>query len=44
VLSLLEPGTPEIDAFSAYGEHERMTLWFRDIIETEAGKIMPTSQ
>jgi hypothetical protein len=33
---LLDPGTPEIEALAAYGKHERMALWFHDIIEPEA--------
>lgn len=42
VLSLLDPGWPEIDAFQSYGAHHRTTLRFHDIIEPRAGQIMPT--
>ena len=33
VLSLLDPGFPDPDAFSAFGEHERLDLRFHDITE-----------
>lgn len=42
VLSLLDPGLPELEVFSAYAKHDRRVLWFHDIIEAEEGKIMPT--
>lgn len=42
VLSLLDPGWPEIDAFQRYGAHHRTTLRFHDIIEPRAGQILPT--
>ncbi|GJD35473.1 putative protein tyrosine phosphatase [Methylobacterium aerolatum] len=32
VLSLLDPGTPEPDAFGVYGEHRRTTLHFDDCL------------
>jgi predicted protein tyrosine phosphatase len=32
VLSLLDPGTPEPDAFGAYGAHRRTTLRFHDCL------------
>jgi predicted protein tyrosine phosphatase len=32
VLSLLDPGTPEPEAFGAYGEHRRTTLHFHDCL------------
>lgn len=42
VLSLLDPGWPEIDAFRSYGSHNRTVLHFHDIIEPVAGRVMPT--
>jgi len=42
VLSLLDPGWPEIDAFQLYGAHHRITLRVHDIIEPRAGQILPT--
>jgi predicted protein tyrosine phosphatase len=42
VLSLLDPGWPEIDTFQSYGAHHRTTLRFHDIIERRAGQIVPT--
>lgn len=33
VLSILDPATPEPDAFGAFGEHERLELRFHDVIE-----------
>lgn len=42
VLSLLDPGWPEIDTFQSYGAHHRTTLRFNDIIEPRAGQILPS--
>lgn len=42
VLSLLDPGWPEIDAFRSYGRHHRTILHFHDIIEPLPGRIVPT--
>ena len=42
VLSLLDPGWPEIDAFRSFGSHHRTTLHFHDIIEPLPGRILPT--
>jgi predicted protein tyrosine phosphatase len=42
VLSLLDPGWPEIDAFRSYGSHHRTILHFHDIIEPVPGRIAPT--
>lgn len=42
VLSLLDPGWPEIDAFQRYGVHHRTVLHFHDIIEPVPDRIMPT--
>ena len=33
VLSILDPTTPEPDAFGSYGEHARLELRFHDVIE-----------
>jgi predicted protein tyrosine phosphatase len=33
VLSILDPGFPDPDAFGAFGEHERLDLRFHDIID-----------
>lgn len=37
VLSLLDPGFPDPDAFGAFGEHERLDLRFHDITDERAG-------
>ncbi|MGX5735703.1 tyrosine phosphatase family protein [Bosea thiooxidans] len=44
VLSVLDPGRPELDCFGAYGEHQRVTLRFHDIIEPLPGQIMPSAE
>src|SRR3546814_19324514 len=44
VLSLLDPGWPELDAFQGYGPHHRTTLHFNDIIEAVEGRIAPTPE
>ncbi|WP_448950314.1 tyrosine phosphatase family protein [Labrys neptuniae] len=41
VLSIVDPGLPELTAFHAYGDHQRTILEFDDIIDPEAGKVMP---
>ena len=41
VLSILDPGTPDPDAFGAFGEHERLDLRFNDIIEELPGMRPP---
>ena len=33
VLSILDPATPEPEAFGAYGEHAKLELRFHDVIE-----------
>jgi len=33
VLSILDPGAPEPEAFGRFGEHERLVLRFHDVIE-----------
>jgi predicted protein tyrosine phosphatase len=37
VLSILDPGFPDPDAFGAFGEHERLDLRFHDIIDELPG-------
>lgn len=44
VLSLLDPGWPEIGAFDAYDDHHRRVMHFHDIIDPAEGKIMPTPE
>ena len=41
VLSLLDPGFPDPDAFGAFGEHERLELRFHDIVDETPGMILP---
>ncbi|CAN5260250.1 protein-tyrosine-phosphatase [soil metagenome] len=41
VLSLLDPGLPEIDTFGTYGEHHRVTLRFHDILGPSQGMTPP---
>lgn len=44
VLSLLDPGTPEPDAFAAYGAHRRTTLRFHDCLGEGEGLVPPTRE
>jgi predicted protein tyrosine phosphatase len=37
VLSILDPGFPDPDAFGAFGEHERLDLRFHDIVDERPG-------
>ena len=41
VLSLLDPGTPEPEAFAAYGAHARTTLHFHDCLGPGEGLVPP---
>jgi len=41
VLSILDPGWPEPDAFAGYGRHHRTTLHFHDAIEPADGIVLP---
>lgn len=41
VLSLLDPGTPEPEAFSGYGAHARTTLRFHDCLGPGEGLVPP---
>jgi len=43
VLSILDPGWPEPEAFGAFDPHRRLELRFHDVIETEPGCIAPES-
>lgn len=41
VLSILDPGFPDPDAFKAYGPHARTSLRFHDEIEPGLNRILP---
>jgi predicted protein tyrosine phosphatase len=41
VLSILDPGWPEPEAFGAYDSHHRTTLHFHDDIEPGPGLLLP---
>lgn len=41
VLSILDPGYPDLEAFGAYGEHARLELRFHDAIDPRPGEEMP---
>jgi predicted protein tyrosine phosphatase len=41
VLSILDPGHPELEAFGAYGEHAKLELRFHDAIDPRPGEEMP---
>jgi predicted protein tyrosine phosphatase len=41
VLSILDPGYPELAVFGAYGEHARLELRFYDVIEEHIGLAAP---
>ncbi|MFT4098981.1 MAG: protein-tyrosine-phosphatase [Rhodoblastus sp.] len=43
VLSILDPDTPEPDAFGAWPAHRRQLLRFHDEIEARPGVALPTS-
>ena len=43
VLSILDPGWPEPEAFGALDPHRRLELRFHDVIETEPGCVAPES-
>ncbi len=44
VLSILDPGQPEPEAFGAYGEHARLELKFHDVIEESADYEAPQAE
>jgi predicted protein tyrosine phosphatase len=41
VLSILDPGSPEPEAFAAFDPHHRLELRFHDVIDAGAGWIAP---
>lgn len=41
VLSMLDPGTPQPDAFGEFGEHARLEMRFHDVIEDEPHRPGP---
>src|SRR4029077_3681711 len=41
VLSILDPGWPEPEAFGAFDPHQRLQLRFHDVIEAGAGGTAP---
>jgi predicted protein tyrosine phosphatase len=43
VLSILDPGWPEPEAFGAFDPHRRLELRFHDVIEADPGCIAPES-
>ena len=43
VLSILDPGWPEPEAFGIFDPHRRLELRFHDVIETEPGCVAPES-
>ena len=42
VLSVIDPERADLTEFTGYGDHRRTTLRFHDIIDPEAGRIMPS--
>jgi predicted protein tyrosine phosphatase len=44
VLSILDPGYPDPEAFDAYDPHHRLTLRFHDIIAPWPGWVAPESE
>jgi predicted protein tyrosine phosphatase len=44
VLSILDPGFPDPDAFGAFGEHQRLDLRFHDITEERPGMRLATRE
>jgi len=43
VLSILDPGWPEPEAFGAFDPHRRLELRFHDVIDAEPGCVAPES-
>jgi|HubBroStandDraft_1064217.scaffolds.fasta_scaffold00453_6 predicted protein tyrosine phosphatase len=41
VLSILDPGHPDLEAFGAFGEHARLELRFHDAIDERPGEEPP---
>ncbi|KQT53027.1 MULTISPECIES: tyrosine phosphatase family protein [unclassified Aureimonas] len=44
VLSIVDPGLPELEAFRSYGDHRRTLLEFHDIIDPYPGQVMPAPE
>ena len=44
VLSILDPGSPEPEAFAAFDPHRRIELRFHDVIEPGSGWVAPESR
>lgn len=44
VLSLLDPGREEPEAFASFGAHRRLTLRFHDMLEPWPGYVAPESE
>ncbi|GAB4227866.1 MAG: protein-tyrosine-phosphatase [Kiloniellaceae bacterium] len=44
VLTLIDPGWPELEAFAAYDQHHRKIMRFHDIIDPAEGKTLPTPE
>ncbi len=44
VLSILDPGFPDPDAFGVFGEHERLELRFHDIVDETPGMLLAQRQ
>ena len=43
VLSILDPGWPEPEAFGAFDPHRRLELRFHDVIDASPGALVPES-
>jgi predicted protein tyrosine phosphatase len=43
VLSILDPGWPEPEAFGAFDPHRRLELRFHDVIDASPGALVPQS-
>lgn len=41
VLSIVDPGLPDLEAFGSYDPHHRTIMHFHDIIDPQPGQIMP---
>ena len=41
VLSILDPGYPDLEAFGSYGEHAKLELRFHDAIDPKPGEELP---
>jgi predicted protein tyrosine phosphatase len=41
VLSILDPGWPDVEAFGAFDPHQRLELRFHDVIDAGPGSVVP---